>query len=522
MTVWGPKQECLRGSITALGKMVVPDYAERLAWYHERKAAVLQEVIKYARFRGERGGVARALFSEPPQHGKSLHCSELAPASILGLDPKMRVMIAAYGGDLAKRGVENTKRWMSHPDYLSTYSTRIYSTASGPRDSVRDQAAMFQTLDRHGKSAGGYYRAVGMDGSATGWGYNLGIIDDLVKNAEQARSPAYRRKCQRFYTSSFATRRQGPAGMVAVGTMWGRPDILDWLYALWRAEGHEPVWLRFPALYDPELPYTDAEDPRKLDEGLWDFIGDDEYKRTRAGLLASDPGAWHALYQQNPQGESGAIFKPDQWRWYDSSYNLDNLQEIHFSFDPNVKSSGKSFGVGGVYGVVDSPRQGTGTLGDYGTAYFRLDEARGHWDYTTLRSEALRLILKWQRELPGAFEHPRSKIWIESKANGPALHAELVESHPEFSHMLELVPKMRNKQSCYRTAAPVVREQRVWLPSESFGPVTADWAKGDKGFVDELEAQQPVHEPNDRADEFAQMIICRDPGLGPEMLGALA
>lgn len=492
----------------------MPHYAERLAWFHRRKAQLLEQVVRYARFGGTRGGIPRALISEPPQHGKSLHCSELAPASMLGLAPEMRVMIAAYSVDLAKRGVENTKRWMSSDEYLSTFPTRLASTVDrsiSGRGTARDQAAMFQTLDQSGGLTGGYYRAVGMGGGATGWGYNLGVIDDIVKNDMEARSPAHRRKCQKFYATSFETRRQGPAGILGVGTMWGRPDILDWLHDLWIAQGYEPVWLRFPALYDPELPFTSDDDPRELDQGLWDFFGDDEYQRTRAGLLVTDPAAWHALYQQNPHGESGIIWPADVWRWYDSKFDLHGIQELHFSCDPNIKASGKSFGTFEVSGVID-------TFGDFGVNYFRLDEARGHWDYPDMRSEAKRVILKWRRELPGAFEHPKSKIWIENKANGPALHADLLNVYPELAHMIELVPKMASKESCYRTAAPIAKAQRVWLPLESFGPVTADWAKGKGGFVDECEAQQPVHEPNDRPDAHAQMIICREPGLGPDML----
>jgi len=95
-------------------------------------------------------------------------------------------------------------------------------------------------------------------------------------------------------------------------------------------------------------------------------------------------------------------------------------------------------------------------------------------------------------------------------------------SDPELAHIpLRPVPKSRGKETCYRLAAPVMREGRVRLPHGDFPPehpCSDHWVQGDGGFVEECFAQQPVREPNDDPDQFAQMIICREPNLGAELL----
>jgi hypothetical protein len=165
----------------------------------------------------------------------------------------------------------------------------------------------------------------------------------------------------------------------------------------------------------------------------------------------------------------------------------------------------------------------------YGKNFFRLDEARGHWDFPAFRSAVAHIADKWIRALPRAAQHPRSKIWVEDKANGPALLAETDPRITALRQWLAPVPKGRGKEACYREARGVILRDPdgdacVWLPTASFGRtadgaplVTADWTTGEGGFVDECYAQQPVHDPNDRPDEMAQLLIART--FGAERLG---
>ena len=500
-------------SITALGAQTVPNYIA--SWHHNTKALALQDVIRYSRYRGTRGGISRLLISEPPQHGKSLH-AELAAAMALGQDPSMTVMATSYSTGLAGERAENTKRIMKSPGFLAAYPTRVgahLDPTTGRVLAAKDQSTYFKTLREHPDGsltdAGGYFYAAGITAGLTGRGYRLGIIDDWIKDEQSAYSAAAALHRIGTYTKGFETRQQGVAGVIAIGTLWDNPDWLDWLFDLWIAQGHDPVWLRFPALSDDTARYPlHADDPRKegSDLSLWpERFPDDEQRKKRAGLLMADPQSWYALQQQNPKKITGSLFTDNLWKWFATTgpdaFDLRRLEAIHLSVDGNVKETGSSFAVIGVYGVLNR----------YGEPhYFRLDESRGHYEFSEFRDETLRLWNKWKTAYPNLVASGR--VWVEDKANGPALMSQLAGHGIAFT----AVPKGRSKVSCYRMAQLPLAAGQCWLPSDSNGLVTSDWVGGELGFVREL-SRQPSS-PDDRADEFSQMIICNDPSLGIDLL----
>ncbi len=505
-------------SIVALGEVTLPHYVA--SWHHKVKASALQEVIKYARFGGKRGGIARLLISEPPQHGKSLHAGELAPALALGQDADLEVIATAYDSALASRAVENAKAIMQSPGYLATFPTRVGSQVDQQTKrtvAAKDQAAFFRTLYQHSDGAvtkkRGYFYSAGINAGITGWGYRLGIMDDWVKDEQAAISHSAQLKRIGTYTKSFETRQMGPAAIAAIGTMWDDPDWLDWLFETWTLQGHNPIWIRFPALSDDTAKYPlHSSDPRTegSDESLWpDRFPAEEQRKKRAGLILQDPSAWHALQQQNPRKIAGQLFPRRAWQWYSvtgaNAMDLRQMDEIHLSIDGNVKSTGASFAVIGVYAVMTRMLDGAPVK-----HYFRLDESRGHYEFAMLRDETLRLWKKWRTAFPDLVA--RGRCWVEDKANGPALMSQLAGRGIAFT----AVPKLRSKLSCYRMAQLPVMENRVWLPMDSDGLVTNDWVGGPQGFVSEL-ASLPK-EPDDRGDEFSQMVICNDPNLGIGLL----
>jgi hypothetical protein len=63
-----------------------------------------------------------------------------------------------------------------------------------------------------------------------------------------------------------------------------------------------------------------------------------------------------------------------------------------------------------------------------------------------------------------------------------------------------------------------VLESRCWLPRGVSSLINDSWVGGPDGFVNELKSQPS--EPDDRADEFSQMIICNDPQLNIDLMRA--
>jgi hypothetical protein len=542
-----------RTSLTELGALVVPEYRDRRWWYHQQIAEALEGLLRYVRFKGKRGGYARVAISMPPQHGKSLHGTELFPALALGQDPDLRIIVASNGAALAKKGIDNTRMWMDHPSYKATFATRFgkveeFDIASSKRTrvlEVESSSQFFRTIKPANRShpdltkmteGHGYYLAQGLGGSLTGWGYDIGIGDDFIKNAEQALSPRYREKLWEFFTSTFATRQRGEfAGQVYIGTRWTQPDFVHELIDYWEAQSspERPLPIKvvkLPALADGEVE-LDPDDPRRDPEFLAKHgAGLDKpshrsehyYLGERAGLMTTTPWVWSGMYQQEPKLPGTKFFQPHEWLRFDETFLLRGLQRVDFSIDANLSETGASRAVILVTGVMhfNNPAMPA----EEGEHYFVLDESVGHYSYDELEREYLRLCKKWKAALPSQFQ--QGSHWVENKALGPTLINKFKHQWP-----IVAVPKAKAKIYCYRIAAQHTERMRVQIPIGEWKqrdptnpalPLITDAWVGDaktKGlWIHEL-AGYPS-KPDDRRDALAQQIICRTHGLGMELLAA--
>lgn len=540
-----------RYSLTELGSLVVPDYRERCWWYHRQIAEALEGLLRWVRFKGKQGGYARVAISMPPQHGKSLHGTELFPAFALGQDPDLRVIAASNTVGIAKKGVANTRMWVDHVGYRSTFSTRFGKVEEFSPDAskktrtleVADSAQFFKTIKQRDPKRGdrsmveghGYYLAQGIGGSITGWGYDIGIMDDLVKNAEQAQNPNYNEKLWEFYTSVFDTReRSDSAVQLYIGTRWTQPDFADELIDYWRSQSSDdhplPIRvLRLPALAEDGIELDEA-DPRRKPEFLDEYgagLDNPEHRKPayylgkRRALMSQKPWVWKGMWQQHPEIAGTKFFQPHEWLPFDENTNLHGLDLIDFSIDANLSENGPSRAVIQVTGVriVDNPMMPK----EQGEHYFVLDESVGHYSYDEFEREYLRLCRKWSAAFPKQFE--MGSHWVENKALGPTLINKFKHLYP-----IVAVPKAKAKIYCYRVASQVTALMRVRLPRGSWGQdptnpmlplVTDEWV-GDAKQKGSWVHEQMSHpsSPNDRRDVLAQQIICRSEGFGPSIMGA--
>jgi hypothetical protein len=505
-------------------------------------------LLRYVRFKGTRGGYARVLISMPPQHGKSLHGTELFPAFALGQDPDLKIIVASNGATLAKKGIANARQWMSHPGYQATFPTRfgrveefdVKSSKKTRAIEVESSSQFFRTIkkgtnNREAAEGLGYYLAQGMGGSITGWGYDIGIMDDLIKNHEQAFSDRHKEKLWEFYTTVFDTRERGEfSGQVYIGTMWSDPDFAQGLEDHWISQSTPerslPIKvLKFPALAEGHL--IDG-DPRLPGEGLDNpnHRSTEFYKSKRAALMIKSPETWYAMWQQQPRNGGLKFFQPGDWLFFNETFKLSNLQFLDFSIDANLHGEkGSSFTVIQVWGVM---QVGYDRPNEQGEHFFLLDESRGHYAYDdddsdltklTIKSEFVRLRKKWEAALPG----PASigKVWVENKALGPALISKYQGRYP-----LVAVPKAKAKGYCYSLAAPVAARHRVWLPSGTWGkdptnpslPLITNAHIGSEKVKGSWIQEHMSHpsKPDDRRDATSQEIICRCSDLGIHLLGA--
>lgn len=219
------------------------------------------------------GETVKALVSTPPQHGKSLTCLH-ALSWLLARDPSKRHAYATYAQQFSRD--------------QSLIAAR-YAAEHG-------LALERGTQDRWTTPQGGGVVWTSRGGPLTGHPVDgLLLIDDLLKDREEANSQLIREKAMGWLSSVAFTRMHPGASVVIVATRWHLDDPTG---RLLQRDGWE--YVKLPAI-------TDAG------EALWPERRPLEWlERQRANLLPSD---WSALYMCEPVVDGSRVFK--QSTYYD-------------------------------------------------------------------------------------------------------------------------------------------------------------------------------------------------------------
>lgn len=224
----------------------------------------------------------------PPRHTKSELASRRFPAWYLGRNPDRQVIFSTYAQDFADDFGRDVRGIVSGDEY-----GRLFETA------VRDDS---RAANRWHTTTGGVYVAVGAGGPITGRGAHLAIIDDPVKNRDDADSETIRNRIWKWYTSTLRTRLMPGGAIVLILTRWHEDDLAGRLLEQMRHGGEDWEVLSLPAI---------DEDGH----ALWpDWFPLDELEAVKASIGIRD---WSALYQQNPTSDEGGYFKRSWFKRFD-------------------------------------------------------------------------------------------------------------------------------------------------------------------------------------------------------------
>ena len=193
-----------------------PDY--EINWHHRIVARYLNKVAS--------GEITRLMLNLGPRHGKSELVSRRFPAYYLGRNPDHQVMAASYNATLAARMNRDVQRIIDAPSFNALFpdttlsASNIRTVARGKNNYLRNSDE-FEVVGRRG-----IYRSAGVGGSATGYGAHLAIIDDPVRNREDANSQTYRDKTFDWYTSTLYSRLEKGGSIVLCMCMTGDTPVL--------------------------------------------------------------------------------------------------------------------------------------------------------------------------------------------------------------------------------------------------------------------------------------------------------
>lgn len=246
--------------------------AYRWDWPHLRRLqAALDQITQ--------GQLDRLIVLMPPRHGKSECCTIRYPAYRLERDPSTRVIQAAYNQTLAEKFSRKTRR--------------IVRERSVPLSVERTAASDWETA-----KAGGV-RAVGVGAGVAGHGADLILIDDPIKNREEAESPTYRDRLWEWFTDDIMTRREPGAAVVVTVTPWHHDDLIARILA--SPDGPRWTVIRFPALAEENDPLGRAEGAALCPDRF-----DEQYLAEQRTLMGAY--GFESLYQCRPTPRDGNMF----------------------------------------------------------------------------------------------------------------------------------------------------------------------------------------------------------------------
>lgn len=331
---------------------------------------------------------SRLVITMPPQEGKSERCSKYFPAWGLEQRPDEKWVLASYADGLARRNGRAVRDLFLHRPELFSYTVR------------EDLAAQHEwELEGH---RGGVY-AVGVGGGMTGRPADRVVIDDPVKDREQADSEVYRERVWEWWRDVVVARLSPAGSVLVIMTRWHEDDLVG---RLLREDDHEWTVLNIPAeCVDPSSdPLGRTRIGQFMQSARRRTVKQWTKRKKEVGLRS-----WEALYQGHPSPAEGTIFLRKDVTYYekpvwqiasDGRCVVPGVATVFQSWDCTFKDKKDSdFVVGQVWAKI-------------GPDFYLLDQVRGRMSFTGT-CEAMRALSdKW----PQALE----KL-VEDKANGTAV-----------------------------------------------------------------------------------------------------
>src|SRR5215467_1147845 len=271
--------------------VVRPGVVFKPNWHFEAVTHILSKVTS--------GEVRRLVITLPPRNLKSLCASVALPAWFLGRNPSERVVVVSYSDFLARSHANDFRLLVNNPIYQATFPGMRLE-----RDTDREIVT-----SKRGKRI-----ATSIDGTLTGLGGNLIIIDDPLK-VHDAMSEAVRTRVIDWYRSTLLSRADDKkaARIVLVMQRVHQNDLAGYL----QEQGGFEV-LNLPAIAQRNETY-ELGDGRSYDRQQGELLHPEQEPAHALAELRREMGpiAFSAQYQQSPIPPGGTIIKRKWLASYD-------------------------------------------------------------------------------------------------------------------------------------------------------------------------------------------------------------
>ncbi len=286
----------------------------------------------------------------PPQVGKTSYSGEFLPFWLLGMNPDLRIIFVTYSDDYSR------SRGATVREYVRAFGGQLFGVDIDPEYA---SASDWRIAGHRGGML-----SVGIGSQITGRSGDIIIIDDVIKNSQEAASSAEKRRHAAEYAGTIRTRLQPGGTIVITATRWAEDDLSGRILLATQEPGYDGdpwVTLSFPAIAESETDgEIDEDDPlhRKTGEPLpcrftkpdqpWH---DNHFNRIRrsAGM---DAYTFACLFQGRPTMRKGGMFPRHNWGWYDPA-NTPPMTVVARAWDLATTEGGGDWTVGTKAGRLD-------------------------------------------------------------------------------------------------------------------------------------------------------------------------
>ena len=437
-----------RNNLLSFISVTYKDY--KIGWVHREICETLDNFLKDL-IAGKR---PRLIITMPPRSGKSEIVSRRFPAYFLGKYPDLSIISVSYSASLAEDFSRDVQRIIDSDEYKKIFPNTKLSDKKDKN--YKRTSDFFEIVDHKG-----VYCSAGVGGSITGKGCDILIIDDPIKNRQEANSETVRKKIYDWYSSTAYTRLSPIGGVIMMCTRWHLDDLIGKVLS---DKNQKPFHvISYPAIAEHDEPH------RKQGEALHpERFSLEILNEIKSTLSTAD---WLSLYQQKPVPEGGAIFETSKLRYYDETSEPKRFDQIVGSWDMTFKENKTSdFVVGQLWGRK-------------GADFYLLDMVRDRMDFV----KTLKVFINF------ANKHKKCNCWlVEDKANGTAIISTLKK---HISGIIPITPKESKQERAY-AITPYLEAGNIFFPKN-------------QNFTKDLEEEMlqfPAGAHDDTVDSMTQAL----------------
>lgn len=312
------------------------------------------------------GSIKRMIIEMPPRYAKTTMACQLLVPKYLSRHKHHRAIYTTYQAEKASEWGRKCR------DVVELFSDDL-----GIQVRQDSRASNSWNL----RDCRGGMLTAGVGGPLIGSGANLMVIDDPIKNHEEAESPLQRDKLWDWIQSTAFTRLEPDAAVVVIMHRWGRDDIIGRIKREAQTTGEKWEVLTLPALAGENDML--GREPGKC---LWPqrFRQEEVEERKKT----TTPRWWFALYDQNPQLEEGAEW-PASWFedvWVDDFPPARELVVKTLALDPSKGKTDKRGDYSAYVGLA---------MDRVGTIYLGADMSNTR-DPLRIVQDGLNIIQRWK------------------------------------------------------------------------------------------------------------------------------